>query len=121
MKFVSRDPMALIVRRNVGRFIRIAGGPEEIKRAIAILIRNGIPASMIRIGTKGEADLQGIKGGQECPRCDWPIHPFPFAIEVKNDTDGEQTPEQFSWQKNVWERRGGLYVIARSNDDVRMI
>lgn len=75
---------------------------------------------MIRIGQVGEADLQGIKGDQECPRCGFAIHPLPFAIEVKNET-GKQSPEQFNWQKNVWERRGGLYVIARSNDDVRMI
>ena len=60
----------------------------------------------IRFGVPGQADLTGIlPGGRR------------LEIEVKSDT-GRQTDDQRNFQ-NMIERFGGLYVLARSVDDVR--
>lgn len=84
----------LIQRRNVGTYYTHDGRPQ-------------------RIGTKGEADLQGIIDGQKCPHCNKPVHPAPFAIEVKTPK-GKMRPDQVNWRDNVWKRRNGIYVLARS-------
>lgn len=97
--FLGQIPDVLIQRRNVGTFYT----------------RNGTPQ---RIGTPGEADLQGIIDGQRCPHCDGPVHPAPFAIEVKS-TKGRLRPVQVNWRDNVWRRRNGIYVLARSLDDAK--
>jgi len=39
-----------------------------------------------------------------------------FAIEVKA-AKGQQREAQKNWQK-AWEKRGGIYILARSVDDV---
>lgn len=39
-----------------------------------------------------------------------------FAIEVKTEK-GKQRTAQVAWQK-AWEKRGGIYILARSLDDV---
>ena len=39
-----------------------------------------------------------------------------FAIEVKT-ARGQQREAQKNWQK-AWEKRGGIYVLARSVEDV---
>jgi len=56
-----------------------------------------------RIGTKGEADVQGILPGGRA-----------IAIEVKTG-NGRRTVQQRAWAA-AWERLGGLYVVARYND-----
>lgn len=88
---------ALVVNRTVGTFYTRFGTP-------------------IRIGQPGEADLQGIFPGQLCPHCRQPVHPAPFAIEVKGKGDRIR-PAQANWRDNVWKRRGGLYTVARSVED----
>lgn len=93
-KEVGKDPKSLIFRRNVGLFYTRYGAP-------------------IKIGRNGEADLQGFLGNQRCLICGCPIHPKPFAIEVKS-ANGEQSEDQITFQKEVWERRGLLYVLASS-------
>lgn len=95
---VSKSPHNLIVRRNVGLFKTMDG------------------LRTVKIGQNGEADVQGIIGNQSCPRCGEKIHPMPFAVEVKDETN-TQDADQIKWQKNVWERRGGIYVLARSVED----
>jgi hypothetical protein len=107
----------LIVRRNVGKYIAVAG---NISLAVQVLRDRGVRASIVAIGTVGEADLQGIVGGQTCGTCGAAVHPRPFAIEVKSDV-GRQRPEQSNWQRNVWERRGGTYTLARSVEDARAV
>ena len=60
----------------------------------------------IRFGVPGQADLTGIlPGGRR------------LEIEVKSPT-GRQTPDQQAFQ-TMLERFGGLYVLARSVNDVR--
>jgi hypothetical protein len=39
-----------------------------------------------------------------------------FAIEVKTEK-GKQRLAQAAWQ-SAWEKRGGIYVLARSVEDV---
>jgi hypothetical protein len=61
---------------------------------------------VVRFGVPGQADLTGIlPGGRR------------LEIEVKS-TDGRQTEEQRNYQRMI-ERMGGVYVLARSVDDVR--
>lgn len=59
----------------------------------------------IRSAPDGTPDLLGVK------------HPGQaFAIEVKA-AKGQQREAQKNWQK-AWEKRGGIYVLARSVEDV---
>ena len=41
------------------------------------------------------------------------------GIEVKTET-GRQSKDQKNWQRNC-ERAGGIYILARSVDDVRIV
>lgn len=74
------------------------------------LWRNNVGAAHItnrwmRFGLKGSSDLLGLlRGGRF------------LAIEVKSAT-GKQSPAQRAFQKTIT-RFGGLYVLARSIDDV---
>jgi len=59
----------------------------------------------IRSAPDGTPDLLGVK--------------FPgqaFGIEVKT-AKGQQREAQKNWQK-AWEKRGGIYILARSVEDV---
>lgn len=61
--------------------------------------------SFIRFGVPGQADLTGIlHNGQR------------LEIEVKTDT-GRQSKEQQQYQRII-ERFGGIYILARSVEDV---
>lgn len=113
---IGRDPRVLVTRRNVGLYIAPAGNVTE---ALFVLRNAGWRGAAIQsIGTPGEADLQGIIGGQLCPCCGAPVHPKPYAIEVKSER-GVQSDKQHNWQSNVWQRRGGLFVLAKPGVNVR--
>jgi len=59
----------------------------------------------VRFGVPGQADLTGIlPGGRR------------LEIEVKSDS-GRQTKNQKNYE-NIINGRGGLYILARSVDDV---
>ena len=61
---------------------------------------------VIRFGIPGQADLTGIlPDGRR------------LEIEVKSST-GRQTPKQVAFQ-NMIERFNGIYILARSTNDVR--
>ncbi len=88
---------------------------NEILRAFATrrdmrLWRNNtgvarIGRRVVRFGVPGQADLTGIlPDGRR------------LEIEVKSE-DGRQTEEQRNYQSMI-ERFGGVYVLARSVDDV---
>lgn len=75
-------------RINVGKFRPLDGGPRVIQSA-----------------PEGTPDILGvIRPGRA------------FAIEVKAPT-GKQRTAQVAWQ-HAWEKRGGIYILARSLDDV---
>lgn len=59
----------------------------------------------IRSAPDGTPDLLGVKAPGQA-----------FAIEVKT-ARGQQRDAQIKWQR-AWEKRGGIYILARSVDDV---
>ena len=61
--------------------------------------------ALVRFGIPGQADLSGLLANGRR-----------FEIEVKNET-GRQSPDQKNFQAMI-EKFGGLYVLARSVDDV---
>ena len=75
-------------RINVGKVRPIDGGPRVIQSA-----------------PEGTPDLLGVISPGRA-----------FAIEVKTDK-GKQRLAQVAWQ-SAWEKRGGIYVLARSVEDV---
>ena len=60
---------------------------------------------VVRYGNPGAPDIIGILPGGRF-----------LAVEVKTAT-GRQRPEQQAWQR-ACEARGGLYVLARSVEDI---
>ena len=84
----QRDDVMLF-RINVGKFRPIHGDQNRV----------------IASAPPGTPDLLGVmKPGTA------------LAIEVK-DAKGRQRPEQIAFQK-AWEARGGVYILARSVEDV---
>lgn len=59
----------------------------------------------IRSAPDGTPDLLGVKMPGQA-----------FGIEVKT-AKGQQREAQKNWQK-AWEKRGGIYILARSVEDV---
>lgn len=76
-------------RINVGKFRPMEGGPRVIQSA-----PEGTPDLMGVLGPSGKA----------------------FGIEVKT-AKGQQREAQKRWQE-AWEKRGGIYVLARCLEDV---
>ena len=60
----------------------------------------------VRACPKGTPDIIGVLKGRF------------IVIEVKRGKGGVHTEDQRNWQRNC-ERAGGLYILARSVDDVR--
>lgn len=68
--------------------------------------RNG---RVIRAGIKGQADISGI------------MRPSGRRIEIECKTStGRQSKEQKRWQAMI-EWAGGLYILARRIEDVRLV
>jgi hypothetical protein len=65
------------------------------------------------VGTPGSPDIMGILPGGKFigVECKQPLGPR------GGDSHSRQSPEQVAWQEEC-ERTGGLYVLARSVDDV---
>lgn len=78
----------MLFRINVGKFRPLEGGARVIQSA-----------------PEGTPDLLGVISPGRA-----------FAIEVKTDK-GKQRTAQVAWQ-NAWEKRGGIYILARSVEDV---
>ena len=78
----------MMFRINVGKFRPLDGGQRVIQSA-----------------PEGTPDLLGVIAPGRA-----------FAIEVKAQR-GKQRQVQAAWQL-AWERRGGIYILARSLDDV---
>jgi hypothetical protein len=78
----------MLIRINVGKF-RPLHGPQD---------------RVIISAPPGTPDLLGVWSGKA------------LAIEVK-DAKGKQRTEQVAFQR-AWEARGGVYILARSVDDV---
>lgn len=99
----QRDDIMLF-RINVGKFRPLEGGPRVIQSA-----------------PEGTPDLLGVihrrifgQVGDHFAVDEWVGQAF--GIEVKTEK-GKQRTAQVAWQ-NAWEKRGGIYILARSLDDV---
>jgi hypothetical protein len=64
------------------------------------------PARIIHFGLPGSPDIIGVHNGRA------------VGIEMKRPDGGVQSDQQKKFQQR-WERCGGLYVLARSIDEVR--
>lgn len=91
-------------RINVGKFRPLEGGPRVIQSA-----------------PEGTPDLMGVihrrifgQVGDHFAVDEWVGQAF--GIEVKT-AKGKQRDAQKRWQ-DAWEKRGGIYILARSLDDV---
>ena len=111
MRTFGTRPDILLMRANVG----VAVPSRIVHEALARLRLGDVVGAVdilangqvIRYGVPGQADLTGlIAGGRR------------LEIEVKSET-GRQSDEQRHYQHWI-ESRGGLYILARSVDDVRM-
>lgn len=78
----------MLFRINVGKFRPLDGGKRVIQSA-----------------PEGTPDLLGVKSPGRA-----------FAIEVKAPR-GSQREAQKRWQE-AWEKRGGIYILAKSLADV---
>lgn len=78
----------MMFRINVGKFRPLDGGQRVIQSA-----------------PTGTPDLLGVI-----------VPGRAFAIEVKAPR-GRQREEQIAWQR-AWEKRGGIYILAKSLADV---
>lgn len=64
--------------------------------------------SFVRFGLPGQADLSGI------------LSPSGRAVFIECKSDrGKQSPEQITFQRFI-EKHGGLYVLARTLNDVQV-
>ena len=68
--------------------------------------RDPISGRAVRFGVPGAADILACVRGRA------------VAVETKS-TRGKQQPEQVVFQR-AWERGGGLYVLARSLQDMQL-
>lgn len=85
--------------------LRVFGARPDMRlwRAnVGMMVIDGRP---VRFGIKGQADLTGILAGGRR-----------LEIEVKSPT-GKQSEDQRNFQAMI-ERQGGLYILARSVQDV---
>ena len=104
---VSSWDETMVFRNNTG----MAWQGEKLKPRVGstitvepnmVILRNGRP---VRFGLEGSADIIGAS------------HRYPLAIEVK-DEDGKQTEQQKKFE-NAWTAAGGIYILARSVNEVR--
>jgi hypothetical protein len=97
-------PWLRIWRQNTG----VAVGMSVIAQARRLgVLPDHLPVT--RYGTPGQPDIMGLIG---------PEGKF-LGIECKSDK-GKQTEEQKTWQ-NMIESLGGIYILARSIDDVSSV
>jgi hypothetical protein len=106
----------MMFRINVGKFRPIDGGPRVIQSAPEgtpdLLGVMAVRACIINEKVRAAAPIDGSTGDIIMPK----IFGRAFAIEVKTEK-GQQRLAQKAWQ-NAWEKRGGIYILARSVADV---
>ena len=95
------NPTIRLWRANCG-----VGVVGDVSRIMDACRRLRISARMVSFGVPGQADLTGIlDGGRR------------LEIEVKTAT-GRQSKEQQNYERMIVSK-GGIYVLARSVEDVR--
>lgn len=74
------------------------------------------PARIIKVGNPGEADTLGVVAVTITPEMVGQTIGVAVASEFKT-AKGRQSDQQKAFQA-AWERRGGVYVLARSSEDI---
>lgn len=92
-------PDVLLFRHHVGRFRSLDD-----------------PTRIIKVGNPGEADTLGVYALTITPEMVGMTIGAALAVEFKT-AKGRQSDPQKLWQA-AWEKRGGLYVLARSTEDI---
>lgn len=106
---LSREPSTLVWRNNTGqawqgqRIAARVGQPVIVKPGMVILH----DARPITFGLPGSADILGVSDGRA------------IGIETKTRT-GKQRETQEKFQR-AFEKAGGLYGLARSEDEALAI
>ena len=77
------------------------------------------PAQVISVGTPGQADVMAVVPVVITPDMVGQVIGVALAVEVKTET-GTQQKAQKLWE-HALKRRGGVYTIARSADQVGRI
>lgn len=71
-----------------------------------VLVARDRKGQVVRAGIKGQADISGV------------LAPTGRRIEIEcKSASGQQTKEQVRWQRMI-EAHGGIYILARSLEDV---
>lgn len=89
----------LVIRNNTGKF-RSLNDPNRI----------------VSVGMVGSADIIGVRPLVITADMVGQTIGHAIAVEVKTDK-GKQSDAQKKWQ-TAWEKHGGVYILARSPDDV---
>lgn len=110
---VGSRPDFLVTRINTGVYAA-PGHPEQRVRSAP----NGFPDL---IGTQLRRVLEHVVvGGEQAmmryEKDEWRVYGQAIAVETKS-TRGELSDAQIAW-RDAFERVGGVYVLARSVDDV---
>lgn len=112
-----RDDIMLL-RINVGKFRPIDGGPRVIQSAptgtadFLGVQKKRVPREILNI-LQNELSEHSLLAVLEWVAS---ISGAAFAIETKS-LRGKQREGQRNWQA-AWEKRGGIYILAKSLDDV---
>lgn len=109
MSEYGAKPFLRIWRQNVG----MGYSYHQVKKLLALVMRGELGAAIgaskglrpITYGVPGQPDIMGVLLGGRL-----------LGIEVKAE-HGRQTSEQIAFQR-MMERFGGLYILARSVEDV---
>jgi len=101
LRAYGTQPDLRLWRANCGM-----GVVGDVSRILSFCRRLKIPARTVSFGVPGQADLTGILGDGRR-----------LEVEVKASS-GRQTTEQQNYERMIVSK-GGIYVLARSVDDVR--
>lgn len=93
-----------VIQKAILEYLSYRPGFYYRQNTGAITLGDGNSRRFVRFGTRGAADITGIKEGRR------------IEIEVKAP-GRKQTKDQKEYQKKI-EANGGLYVLAYSVDDV---
>lgn len=101
--------------------IAIGSRPDVLaqKRTVGKFRALDNPARIVSVGTPGEPDISAVVACVITPDMVGRTVGIAVGIEVKTAV-GRQREAQKLFQ-HAWEKRGGIYRIARSPDDARAV
>lgn len=102
---VTALPDSVFFRNNTG--MAWQGREVDVRIGSKVTVESGMKilreARPVHFGLLGSGDILGA------------VMRRPVALEIK-DEFGQQTADQKTFQR-LWEKAGGIYILARSRDD----